>query len=206
MKNTENTTIKKTSFYKEEDNNFQAQTTEKKQVAKENEKNENIKESTNQKTNDKKEQHSNILNEVQSLLKTAETNLTNPENIQKEYEEISEELFSNLAAFGLYYRTLSVFQANVDSFMNKYGEEEVNKAAFQLLNLMAENAVYVDYYYSMLMKNAMFNLNISVVEVKERVTFTIDLLFEIMKDNFNIENPKEEYYKIYNQLIFGVEN
>ena len=198
-------TIKKTSFYEGEEKNMQEITN--------NNEEQNMQDTatvdnnkTEQKENTEKEQEqttSPIIEELKNIIDTAKKNLSDSKKIQEEYQEIGAVLYSNITTFGIYYRTLSVFQANYQSFVEKYGEEEANTAALQLLNLMIESAVKTDYYFSMLMKNAIFNLNVSIIEIKERVNFVLNLLFEVMRDNFGIENPQEEYYRAYNEIIAG---
>jgi len=197
----ENNTIKKASFYEDEE----SMTFDKEENQNLNTESNNL--SINESNEDKNNEDNNvnennsIIKELTTLISNIEKSLSDSNAIKKEEEEIKEGLLEFLAKFGIYYRGLAAFQANFQSFVEKYGQEEANGAAFQILNLMIDSAVKAEYYFSLLMKNALLNPTLPAVELQARINFMLEILFDVMKNNFNIENPKEEYVKLYQEIL-----
>ena len=197
----ENKTIKKTSFY-ENENELSSDSKDVKLEKENKEENKNNSENNENKSiADNNNQNNAIIEELTALISAIENNLSNPDTIKKEEESIKEGVFEFLSKFGIYYRALASFQINFQNFVQKYGEEEANGAAFQLLNLMVDSAVKAEYYFSLLMKNAFLNPSLSTVEIQTRINFMLETLYDIMKNNFGIEDPRKEYVRLYEEIL-----
>ena len=191
-------TIKKTSFYEEENNTNDktAIQTNQENNEKKLEKEEDVK---NVEQNNQDIKKNPAIDEANILIDQIKENLSDSEKVTKEYEELNSFIFTNLQNFNLYYRSLLLWIEKVPEFKeaNKYTDEQINHVTTEIINILIENAVLADYNFGLYLRNSLSNFSIPVIEVKERVNFAIETIQSIMKNMLGIENPQEEYYKIY---------
>lgn len=195
-------TIKKTSFYEEENNTNDktAIQTNQENNEKKLEKEEDVK---NVEQNNQDIKKNPAIDEANILIDQIKENLSDSEKVTKEYEELNSFIFTNLQNFNLYYRSLLLWIEKVPEFKeaNKYTDEQINHVTTEIINILIENAVLADYNFGLYLRNSLSNFSIPVIEVKERVNFAIETIQSIMKNMLGIENPQEEYYKIYSEII-----
>ena len=142
---------------------------------------------------------------AENMIQEASQMLT-PENVSERLEELQTAIRNNLNNIHWYYLGLMEWISKYEELKKEFTDEQIADVSYKMLSLIMENTAYADYNYGILKQITLSNVDMPLLEIKEKINNGISILYNVMTNYFQIEKPQESYREYYMELFQGNNN